>query len=313
MTEPIIFCKFDIFDRLTGEGKPRTGRAAALRAATIIVACIITFATAPVAQSRAASPSDFTIELLTPSIEAEISAQPGTYPVEDPLHLLVTSPDPGWRMVLHSFVLKDHDLNIDPDEVYLRNDDDTTVNLSKPREVVTYGQAGQTMVEVELVLKTDTFHEGEVYTGYLLVVTKKPHGPWSPMLKVPFTVTITPFAHISVSADSLDLGTVPRPGVFDSPAKLIVHVAANIPHNGVMILMADPLEGPGGVKIPLNRTWVKLPAGGQLVDLTDQVAVTGPMNPGVFDVPLKFRVETDFGNPPGTYSGTLVVTLGVTL
>jgi len=311
MTERTIFCKFDIFDRLMGEGKPRTGWAAALRTATIIVACIITFATAPVAQSRAASPNDFTIELLTPSIEVEISAQPGTYPVEDRLRLLVTSSDPGWRMAVHCLILKDHNLKIKPDEVYLRNDDDTMVHLSKPREVVTYGRAGQTMVEIELVLKTDTFHEGEVYTGYLLLVTKRPHGPWSPGLKVPFTVTIAPFAQISVSTDSLDLGTVPHPGVFDSPAVLTVHVAANISHGGVMILMADPLEGPGGAKIPLNRTWVKLPTGGQFVDLTAQVAVTGPMNPGVFDVPLKFRVETDFGNLPGTYSGTLVVTLGV--
>ena len=125
------------------------------------------------------------------------------------------------------------------------------------------------------------------------------------------TSAITPYCHLSVSTDTLDLGTVPRPGVFDSPATLTVHVAANIAHGGVMISMADPLEGPEGAKIPLNRTWVKLSAGGQFVDLTAQVTVTGPMNPGVLDVPLKFRVETDFGNPPGTYSGTLVVTLGV--
>jgi len=294
-----------------GGGKQETGLAAALLAATVIVACIITFATVMAAQSRAASPNDFFIELLTPSIEAEISVQPGTYPVEDHLRLLVTSSDPGWRMAVHCLILRDHNLNIDPDEVYLRNDNDTMVHLSHPRAVVINGQTGQTMVEIELVLKTDTFHEGKVYTGHLLVVTKRAKGPWMPH-KVPFTVTIAPFAHISVSADSLDLGTVPRPGVFDSPAKLTVHVAANIPHGGVMISMANPLEGPGGAKIPLNRTWVKLPVGGQFVDLTAQVAVTGPMDPGVIDVPLKFRVETTFGNPPGTYSGTLVITLGVT-
>lgn len=118
------------------------------------------------------------------------------------------------------------------------------------------------------------------------------------------------YVSISVSPQQLDLGTVPEPGVFDSPATLTVHVAANCAHGGVVISMADPLDGPGDATIPLNRIWVKLPTG-PFVPLTEPVVVTGPMNPGVVDVLIKFRVETDLGNPPGTYLGTLVVTCGV--
>jgi len=122
---------------------------------------------------------------------------------------------------------------------------------------------------------------------------------------------IVPYVRVSVSPENLDLGSIPQPGVFDSPATLTVHVAANTVHGGVVVSMAAPLVGPGEATIPLARTWVKMPVSGEFVALTAPVIVTGPMGPGVVDIPLKFRVETDLANRPGTYSGTLVVTCGV--
>ncbi len=121
---------------------------------------------------------------------------------------------------------------------------------------------------------------------------------------------ILPYVHVSASPEALDLGTVPQPGVFNSPATLTVHVAANIAHGGVVISMTAPLTGPGGATIPLNRIWLKLPLTGQYVALTAPVALTGPMNPGVIDIPIKFRVETVLQNPAGEYTGTITLTVG---
>ena len=118
---------------------------------------------------------------------------------------------------------------------------------------------------------------------------------------------IVRYVRVTATPENLDLGSVPTPGVFDSAVELTVHVAANCAHAGVVLSMPAPLTAPGGATIPLNRTWVKLPAG-PFVALTAPVAVTGPMNPGVFDVVLKFRVETTIENLAGTYAGTITLT-----
>ena len=117
------------------------------------------------------------------------------------------------------------------------------------------------------------------------------------------------YIEISVSPDHLDLGSVFQPGVFDSPATLTVHVAANYNHGGI-IVTATPLDGPGGATIPLDRMWVKLPVSGEFVPLIAPVMAIGPMGPGVVDVPLKFRVETLLLNPAGEYNGTITITIG---
>lgn len=71
---------------------------------------------------------------------------------------------------------------------------------------------------------------------------------------------------------------------------------------------ATPLNRSGGGVIPLERFFVRIPATGQYVAMTVPVVITGPMMPGVFDVVLKFRVETRLENPPGTYTGTVTLT-----
>jgi len=116
------------------------------------------------------------------------------------------------------------------------------------------------------------------------------------------------YVEISVTPEELDLGSVPQPGAYDSPAELTVHVAANCVHGGV-VATATPLKLSEGIEIPLERFFVKIPATGQYVPMTAPVVITGPMMPGVFDVVLKFRVETRLENPPGTYTGTLTFTL----
>lgn len=118
---------------------------------------------------------------------------------------------------------------------------------------------------------------------------------------------VIPYVSVSVSPENLDLGTVLEPGVFDSPAELTVHVAANTAHGGVVI-SATPLQRSSGGQIPLDRFFVKIPGAWQFVPMTAPVVITGPMGPGIFDVVLKFRVETILQNPAGIYTGTITLT-----
>ena len=119
---------------------------------------------------------------------------------------------------------------------------------------------------------------------------------------------VQPYVQLSVTPQSLDLGTVPQPGTFDSPSELKVHVAANCVHGGIAASVTA-LQRTGGGSIGPERVFMKLPATGNYVPMTHPVAVTGPMTPGVFDVILKFRVETALADIPGEYAGTLTITL----
>ena len=118
---------------------------------------------------------------------------------------------------------------------------------------------------------------------------------------------VVPYVLVSVTPKELDLGTVPQPGVYDSPAALTVRVAANCAHGG-LAASATPLTRAEGGAIGTDRIFIKLPAAGDYVPMTHPVVVTGPMMPGVFDVVLKFRVETILTDAPGEYVGTLVFT-----
>ena len=114
------------------------------------------------------------------------------------------------------------------------------------------------------------------------------------------------YVSVTVTPATLDLGSVPQPGTYDSASELKVHVTANCVHGGVMASVTA-LARTGGGSIGPERIFLKLPAG-NYVPMTNPVAVTGPMNPGVFDVILKFRVETTLEDVPGEYTGTLTIT-----
>ena len=115
------------------------------------------------------------------------------------------------------------------------------------------------------------------------------------------------YLSVTVTPSELDLGTVPQPGVYDSPSELKVHVTANCTHGGV-VASVTPLVRAGGGTLDPERVSVKLPGTGNYVPMTNPVPVTGPMDPGVFDVILKFRLTTDFQVLAGTYTGTITIT-----
>jgi len=116
------------------------------------------------------------------------------------------------------------------------------------------------------------------------------------------------YVSVTVTPATLDLGSVPQPGLYDSPSELKAHVTANCVHGGVVASMTALERAGGGGSIGPERIFLKLPATGVYVAMTDPVAVTGPMNPGVFDVVLMFRLQTTLADPAGEYAGTLTIT-----
>lgn len=118
-----------------------------------------------------------------------------------------------------------------------------------------------------------------------------------------------PYVSISVTPQSFDLGNVPQPGLYDSPAAMMLRIEANCPHGGVFA-NATPLVLSNGGSIGPDRIFVRIPATGGYLPLDSLVNVTGPLGPGAFDIVLNFRVITEINNQAGTYSGTIVFTCG---
>jgi hypothetical protein len=116
------------------------------------------------------------------------------------------------------------------------------------------------------------------------------------------------YVNFGVTPDKLDLGSAPGQGVYNSPAELKVHITANCAHSGLILSVSALTRTGGEGSIGPERISVRLPATGNYVPITAPVCVTGPMNPGIADVILKFRVETTMADNPGNYAGTIVIT-----
>lgn len=115
------------------------------------------------------------------------------------------------------------------------------------------------------------------------------------------------YISVSITPKELDLGAVPQPGLYDSPAILRLHVEANCPHGGVVV-HATPLVCPKAPPILPDRIFVRIPETGEYVPMKGPVNVTGRMGPGVFDFELTFRVNTELQDRPGRYTGMFVFT-----
>jgi hypothetical protein len=119
------------------------------------------------------------------------------------------------------------------------------------------------------------------------------------------------YIELTATPTALDLGQVPKPGTYDSPAVLSLHLAANCNHGNVVISATQFESAEGGV-IPPSRILVKLPDTGQFVPMNYPIPVAPPAGPGVCDFQLSFRVATLQTDPAGTYTGTFqLTTLGV--
>lgn len=119
-----------------------------------------------------------------------------------------------------------------------------------------------------------------------------------------------PFLEISVSPEELNF-LAEGPGEHDADSDLVVHVASNYPHGGIVVEMSELqyVDGNNGAALPPERVAVRGPVTeDEYVPLAQPVNVTGPMEPGLWDVTLEFQATTEWPDPAGLYSGTLTIT-----
>lgn len=109
-----------------------------------------------------------------------------------------------------------------------------------------------------------------------------------------------PYVSMSVTPGELYLGSIPRPGSYDLPATLTLHITANCPYHVEVSL--EPFIRAGGGSIPLNRTSVQM-----VTPISSPVGT--PIGGEDVDVELKFSLETTFAAVPGTYTGTVTFTI----
>ncbi|OHB64184.1 MAG: hypothetical protein A2168_00725 [Planctomycetes bacterium RBG_13_50_24] len=118
----------------------------------------------------------------------------------------------------------------------------------------------------------------------------------------------TPFVNVSTTPDKLDLGTASLfMDTYDVPAALTVKVEANCMHGPIMISTTKLKHRRGGSISP-ERVFVKTPATDGFVTMARPVAISKPTT-GSHKIVLDLRVETQFLDPAGEYTGTLMLTI----
>ena len=120
--------------------------------------------------------------------------------------------------------------------------------------------------------------------------------------------TVRPFVNISTTPDTLDLGTASLfTNFYDVPAALTVKVDANCMHGPIMISTTKLKRRQGGSISP-DRIFVKTPATDGFVTMARPVAISKPTI-GSHEIVLDLRVDAQFLDPAGEYTGTLMLTI----
>ena len=117
-----------------------------------------------------------------------------------------------------------------------------------------------------------------------------------------------PFVYISTTPDVLDLGTASLfTDRLDVPGALTVKVDSNCFHGPIMISTTKLKRRRGGSISP-ERIFVKTPATGGFVTMARPVAISKSTD-GPHTIVLDLRVETNFLDPAGEYTGTITLTI----
>ena len=117
-----------------------------------------------------------------------------------------------------------------------------------------------------------------------------------------------PFVNISATPDTLDLGTASIfEEFYDVPAALTVKVDSNCLHGPITISVTKLKRRRGGSISP-ERIFVKTPATGGFVTMARPVAISKPTI-GSHEIVLDLRVQAQFLDPAGEYTGTLILTI----
>ena len=111
-------------------------------------------------------------------IEGKIFAEPSEYILEQLLSISITASEPGWGLKIKAKQLKgDGSDKIPSSEIYLVQDDDRWIPLSKYQTLVEDGRDGKIGMTFRIGLKTLDYHSLGHYGGELMLVTTVPHGP----------------------------------------------------------------------------------------------------------------------------------------
>ena len=120
--------------------------------------------------------------------------------------------------------------------------------------------------------------------------------------------TDKPFVNVSATPDELDLGTASLfADSYDVPAALTVKVESNCIHGPIMISTTKLKRRQGGSISP-DRIFVKTSATGGFVTMARPVAISKP-TVGSHEIVLDFRVNAQFLDPAGEYTGKLMLTI----
>jgi hypothetical protein len=115
-----------------------------------------------------------------------------------------------------------------------------------------------------------------------------------------------PFVRISATPDKLDLGTV----LFNNeelPETLKVEVQSNCLH-GPIVASVTPFKSSNGGTILPDRISIKTPTTGDFVPMIKPVVISEPAI-GNHDVEVRFKVQANFSDLAGKYTGTIVFTV----
>ena len=117
-----------------------------------------------------------------------------------------------------------------------------------------------------------------------------------------------PFVNVYTTPDKLDLGTASLfTDTYDVLAALTVKVDSNCMHGPIMISTTKLKRRRGGSISP-ERIFVNSPATSGFVTMARPVAISKPTI-GPHKIVLDLRVQTQFLDPAGQYTGTLMLTI----
>jgi len=115
--------------------------------------------------------------------------RPGTYLLDEPLRMQVTSSYPGWYVQIHAVSLKGPDDEIGPEDIHIETKQGA-VALDQPQVVAQDGDLGETAIEALIKLQTTQRHKPGTYVGELLLIAGYIGGPPPEVIKLPFEVEV---------------------------------------------------------------------------------------------------------------------------
>lgn len=123
-------------------------------------------------------------------LSGSASMRPGTYLMDEPLHLQITASDPDWYVQIHAASLKGPEDEIGPEDIHMETKEGT-VALDEPQAVAQDGDLGETTVEVLIELRTTQRHKPGTYVGELSLIAGYIGGPPPEVIKLPVEVEVT--------------------------------------------------------------------------------------------------------------------------